>query len=140
MSKYGEWKKNYLREYGTKVLKRFSISFRKEYYESCLEPLIKASGVPLATYAKRAMFEKLSHDIPDCKLLCYVRTKENDIIATYKDGTVRWIQTEPTLNPESLISGMALSIDDSKWDYAETDDLSEFFSSAEILAEAVTLN
>ena len=42
--------------------KRIPLRFKKEEYETKIEPAIKKSGLPTATYIKKAIYEKIERD------------------------------------------------------------------------------
>ncbi len=61
---YSDKQNKYNQQYVRECQKRFSVKYKKDFYEAEVEPYIKASGYPAATFAKIAIEEKILRDFP----------------------------------------------------------------------------
>ncbi len=62
---YSEKQNKYNQKYVRERQRQFSVKYKKDFYEAEIEPYIKASGCPAATFAKAAIAEKIQRDFPD---------------------------------------------------------------------------
>lgn len=51
-----------VRKYKSTKQKALQISFKKPDYDEIIQPAIEKSGLPVATYIKQAVFEKIEND------------------------------------------------------------------------------
>lgn len=62
---YDEVAKRATMKYIKKKQKRLFVNFRKEEYEKEIEPYINQSGLPVSSYIKAAIKEKIKRDHPE---------------------------------------------------------------------------
>ena len=51
----------YVREHQKQIM----VKYRKDVYAENIEPFVKASGLPVATFIKEAVAEKIDRDFPN---------------------------------------------------------------------------
>lgn len=59
---YNDISKRSSSKYRKREQKQISISFKITYYEEYILPCIKKSGIPVATFIKKAIEEKIERD------------------------------------------------------------------------------
>lgn len=64
MAYYSESSKKATLKYIKDKLKQINVRFPKKEYEQLIKPLIDRSGMPITTYIKVALKEKLQRDFP----------------------------------------------------------------------------
>ncbi len=59
---YNPKRNDYIDKYKSDHYKRVAVDFKKSYYDETLKPAADSAGVPVASYIKEAVSEKINRD------------------------------------------------------------------------------